>query len=64
MPRPKKEMRRNLKKLDMDVFKARVSELCETWAPSEWWTIADIETKTKKFNAIITKALDEQVPMK
>ena len=48
----------------MDIFKARVSELCETWAPSEWWTITDIETKTKQFNAIITDALDEQVPMK
>ena len=33
MPRPKKDMRRYLKKLDVDKFKARVDELCESWGP-------------------------------
>ena len=42
MPRPKKEMRRNLKKLDVEIFKARVEELCEGWGPAEWWTILDL----------------------
>ena len=50
--------------MDVDKFKARVDELCEGWGPAEWWTILDIETKTEKFNQIITKALDEQVPLR
>ena len=64
MPRPKKEMRRNLKKLDVDKFKARVDELCKGWGPAECLAILDIKTKTAKFNQIITTALDEQVPLR
>ena len=63
-PTPEVQYKRNYAELDTDRFRERLEELSGDWATPETWTLEEIENQERKSNELITRVLDELIPLK
>ena len=60
---PEIELKRDYNKLDTEHFKLRVEQETADWVQPDTWDVDTIEAQEKKCHEIITKVLDELVPL-
>lgn len=58
------ECKRDYSKLDVNLFTSRIQELSAEWEQPERWNAKIIDDQASLCTEIVTKALDEQIPLK